>query len=246
MGTYQQANELAVAAAGHNAEWTAKTASADYTGAPSSASSGVGIDALKTLLWVELRDTVHARTGYITLTYDAAITTYDVTIDGNLVSTAPNTDTPTTLVDLAADITADTPAGAGDVVTATAVDTDGDSVIDAVKIVGKAEADYTLVLGITGGPGAGTLTATIDAASANLRVFGKAGGQASNRPDGWTLLEGGTYASLTYRGFNERFDTASYSRIYGELYTVAGPGAPETGTSLTYTASVTYGPTDVG
>ncbi len=240
MGIQQDANRLAVASAGHAAEWQNALTPAEYTGAPPALDAGIAIDALKTLFFVFLREVANVRTAYITIVFDASPTTYDVDIDGNVSNTAPDTDRATTITNMAADIL----AAAGGVVTTEALD-NGSGSIDTVKIVGILEPDYTLVLGITGTPATATLTATIDPAVGNLRVWTLPGGLTGSRPAIWALASGGDLAITTFRGFADRFDTASVGRVYGELYDLLGPGGAETGTGLTYTAQVSYGPTKV-
>lgn len=234
MGKHETATELAILSAGRNPQWVAQE---DYTGAPTLASSGVYLEnALKAPVVVALRESAHRRTARVTVAVLDNTAGYTITIDGNAVNYVATGDTEEELIQaLAAAITADTPAGAGDVVTATAVDTDDDGLDDTLLLVGKAEAFWTLTVGASG---TGELLAVADGDQATMRVWGYPKGSNDDTPEVWTLIFDAVY-TLTERGFLERFDVGGISRLYIELDGLDGTGD---GAEVTYAATVRIGP----
>jgi hypothetical protein len=218
MSTWEDANRLAVLAAGANPQWVEQT---DYSGNPDSAASGVYLEeALQTQVIVDLREELHRRTARVTIGTLDLTADYVIEINGNAVTydagVAGPADATEVLEGIAAAINADVTVGP--LVTAEAVDTDEDAVIDTVVIRGDAEADYSIDF--------------------STRIFQKAGG-SGDRPDGWRLVRGANAIAIDRYGFAERLETGGIDRFYVELYDVDGGGD---GASVTHTATVLIGP----
>jgi hypothetical protein len=235
MSTWEDANRLAVLAAGANPQWVEQT---DYSGNPDSAASGVYLEeALQTQVIVDLREELHRRTARVTIGTLDLTADYVIEINGNAVTydagVAGPADATEVLEGIAAAINADVTVGP--LVTAEAVDTDEDAVIDTVVIRGDAEADYSIDFSTTG---TAVLEVSADAKTASARIFQKAGG-SGDRPDGWRLVRGANAIAIDRYGFAERLETGGIDRFYVELYDVDGGGD---GASVTHTATVLIGP----
>lgn len=242
MANFETANRLAVLNGNEDPNWSEQTT---HTNAPTSASSGINVQAAQVAtVAISLRkEDVTKRTVYVQITFDAA-TTYTTNIDGNAVATVGNTSELQTLTDIRDDINADTPAGAGDVVTASLVDLDGDGTDDAVKLVGKAEADYTFVISVAAG--AGTIVGVqCDPENAKARVWRFADAVTSTaKPPTWRTIPVDVaklpaFNALDYRGVEETFNAGGASRFYVETYDLTA--SADTGT-IAYTTRVDIGP----
>lgn len=209
MGLFETLNRLGVLSVGRRPEWKEPTST---TGAPSSSAAGVALTgAVKTLLHIALREEAHRRTARVSLTFDAA-TTYRVTVDGNNVDVAADTDEATTLQAIVDAINADATVGA--IVTAAVED-------GQVVLRGDAEADYTIATSIVSG--AGEIVHTADATTCTARVWLLPGGvDGAGKPTAWVQANGGFFEGLDYRGLTERLDTAGFDRAYVELLDADG------------------------
>lgn len=243
---FERANQLAILSSGRSPQWVAHahtpaTVAATTGGAPSTAAAGVPLSdtasgtAVKTLVGLSPRKAAHRRQAVVTLTYDAA-TTYTVTVGGNAVATAANTDAATTLTDLADDLNASAPVAA--LVTATATDADGDGTIDSVTIVGDAEVDWSIDATVAGG--AGTVTVVADPATLTVRVWLYGANDALTGHPGWQLANNGGLSSIDRRGYVERFDTAGIGRLFLEVHAITAVGGD--GASVTYSPTLAVGP----
>jgi len=232
VSNYEEANKLAVLNGIEDVNWAEQTA---WTGAPTGGSVGISVLASQVaMLALSMRRyDVSKRTCFVQITYDAA-TTYTVNVDGNSVGTAANASLLQTLTDIRDNIIADNP-GAFDVVTATLADLDGDGINDAVKLVGKAEADYSLVISVAGG--AGTVTAVADPTDGSYRLFRAPTGISSAAvPPSWRLVEEG---DLRYQGKAENYNVGGTERLYVEYHSLGGLG--DSGT-ITYNPRADIGP----
>lgn len=213
-------NLLSILLTGRQPQWLAQADAAYPNGIPPVA-AGIGVNlsnSPKTLVDIQVREVTHARTARITITFDGA-STYTVNGNTNAVATVGNTDVATTIADMAADITADTPAGLGDVVTATAVESVVGGGVDTLLLVGKANADWVLTDASVAG-GAGTITATLDRTSALFQVYGLPKGPGG--PAVYQLLNNSAFTA-PLEGWLDRFDTASVERLYVELVSFVVP-----------------------
>lgn len=243
MGDFETVNDLSILTVARRPQWVAQGAS---TGAPDGTGGVYLQDSPKAALAILVREETHRRSGRVAILFDGA-STYTVDIDGNAVATVGNIDLATTIADLAADITADTPAGAGDLVTATAVESVVGGGIDTLLLRGKAEADFVVTLSVAGG--AGTITGTLDRSGTSTRLWftGKspnAPGATSSGGAGVFALASGAAYVVDYRGFVERFDTAGLDRGYAELHTLTNPAdvAGAAATIAYRTPDILWGP----
>jgi len=232
MGKFEKANDLAILAGARRPQWAQQVA---YDGAPSSASSGVYMeDAISSVLSVEMREEAHRRTARVTVSVVDLAADYTVTINGTACTAlGPFVDAEQIITDLVMAINASAEAP---VVTASAVDTDDDTIDDTVKIVGDIELHFTIDISATG---TGVLACVADPDTAGLRIFAtyrKSG--SSSAPAAWTLVYDQDFP-LDYRGFSERPTVAAVDRLYAELYDVDGTGD---GASVTYAPTVMHGP----
>lgn len=234
MGKFETANLLAIVAAGRNPQWVEQTA---YEDPPTSASDGTYLEeAVVTLVRVDLRETLSARTAYFVIDAVDLTAVYELVLDGTSVTYDAGGAGATDLDDVLAGIVA---AVQGNVTTnalvnVTVVDTDDDGVDDAVRIEGRAIDDYTLDYSTTGTP---TVRVLADPATASIRFYATVAGTGT-KPDGWVQPYDANYP-IAFRGFIERFETAGLDRGYVEVYDMACAGD---GASVTYTATVTLGP----
>lgn len=244
-GLFELTNMLGVLQVGRDPEWTEQldiSGDPEYAGAPSRANCGVYLqNTVQALVKVVMRREAHRRTCYVTPgTFDAT-TTYTTTIGGHAVP-ATGATLAALLTAIVAAIVAD--ADANPLVTATVIDADDDGTNDSVRLVGKAEADYSLAVSKTGGTG--TITATADPLTATARLWdtGKGPnapgrtGTSSGDPGAWTGCADAEYA-LTRRGMTERFPVPGLERLYVELDDVAGHASDS---GVTYTPRVFIGP----
>jgi hypothetical protein len=232
---FELANELTILRGGRNPRWTRQT---QHSGAPSAANDGVWLrDAVVTAIMVALREVPGARTGYVTITNVVDVVAYRVIVDGNTVAIVSGAgSTAASIIQQLVLALPGVPAAAA-LVSFTAVDTDGDGVVDALRVRGLAEADYTLA--VTSG-GAGTIACVTEFTSAWIRVYFTPTGtvDANDEPYSWAHPDTATY-SLDYRGFVETFETGSCDRAYVEVYNTTNP---VDGAGVTYEARVHVGP----
>lgn len=224
MGHVELANEIAVLSGGRRASWSTQAA---FTDAPATDNAGLALSgALKTIAVVDLRDQVHRRSCKFTVATVDDTQTYRVVIDGNNVD----------YVAIGGDLLQDILEGIRDainadvvvnlIVLASVTDDDADSVDDTVLIRGLAEDHYTVDHSVTAGPAPnGNLAAVADPDTATVRIYLAAGGlPTAAQPPGWRGANGGVFTAVTFRGFAERFDTASWSRLYVEVDDMGGTG----------------------
>ena len=247
MGAFETASQDAILAAGRNAEWTAQPT---YTGRPANIGAGGDMkDTINALVKIDLRENIAFRTVRVTSdTFDAA-STYTVTINGTVHTSA----TPATLDAMVEAIEAAINGGA-QAANVTALSVDAAGVDDpgnntTVLITGDNEDDYTLNVGVSGG--AGTIDADADPSSATARLYGLDGPQttaATARPNKWTDIRWPKTDTIDLpvdnRGYTERLDVASVQRMYVELADVVGAfdGIPTGSATITYVPIVTWGP----
>jgi hypothetical protein len=242
MGLWDTVNLLGMLLVGREPEWVEQAAT---TGAPTSANDGVPLqDSPVAFLSVAMREEVIHRIARVTVSVLDLTDTYTVTIDGNNVDfdalAGGAVDLEDVIEGIRDAINADPVVSL--IVVAEGVDADGDTFLDTVKITGLAEPDYTIDISTAGG---GALACAADATDADLRVWGWPGGarrdQATTAPNGWKQIAGETFASLDYRGCYLRLErpVAGFTRLYVELFNVAGAGD---GPTVTYdpTAHVGY------
>lgn len=231
-GLVQTANQYAVLRIGQDPRWqdVAQVSGTATDRPPTAAGDGIALlGALVAQVRIKCRRESWRRRADIGLTYHAA-TTYTVTVDGNAVNTAANTDAATTLRDMRDDINGD--ATVGQIVTAICVDSAGATVDDstavAVRLYGKTGSGdvwdaWTLALSVSGG--SGTITGTADATSCKARVWLTEGGEAATL-DGsaWEPAAVQPFSAVTYRGAVERIEVAGMNRIYVEIYDLTATG----------------------
>lgn len=224
--SFETLNAAGLLAIALTPEWVDQDAtSAAYTGAPSSASSGVYLqESPRCLIYVALRESVAQRTARVTVTFDAA-STYVVTVNGVASAGA----TGASLAALLADLVTKSTALAG--VTAIA---DPDDPLDTVRLTGDAEADFSIDVSVAGG--AGTIACTADASSCEVRAFFTPGGivkdGSTGNENGWVVPPNSSW-TLTYRGLMERADCAGFGRGYLEIHTIAGHASDGASVTLT-------------
>lgn len=241
MPSIQSVNIEAILSVGRTPEWQKQTS---FTGAPSSAISGIWLDnTVVTLVTVDLRETLAKRTARVTMATLDTGATYTVTIAGSACQKATPTDEDDLLTGLRDAIN----AGVSATVTAVALDASGVDVsissaaAKSVLIRGVAEADYAIAISATG---TGALACVADAASASVRLFGTIRGSAKDAsttaPSGWRMINGASGITVDYRGWLERFQAPGLDRLYVELYDIAGHGSD--GGTVTYAPTVHVGP----
>lgn len=239
MASIELVTFLSVLQGGRTPSWCEQTDQPDgsgnpsFTGAPSSAGSGVSLQpagtisdgasqggALWSILHVQLREDVSKRTARVTALHYVNGETYTITIGGNAVAVVGGATWADCVVALVAALPG-VPAAAL-LVTFTAVDADGDGTVDTLLIRGKAEAGWSLGLTTTG---AATMLAAADPASCTARAYwycaGSAESSATLAPSGWGADAANTW-TVTYRGLNTRCQTGGRSRAYCELSSLTG------------------------
>ena len=244
MGLYEDLNRAGLLAIGLIPEWVDQDdAAADYTGAPTGASSGVYLqDSPKTLVQVNAREAVHRREARVQVTVaDLTTTVYTVTVSGTAVVYDASAELPANLAALVAGIAAAIEADAAATLVVDAV-TDPDNP-DTVLLTGKAEADWYLDVSVAGGTGA--LAATAAATGFDVRCYTTPGGLvkqgSTGKPNGWAKPVDASYPGNDYRGFVERLDTAGLDRLYVEVDNITKHASD--GASVTATiAKVMVGP----
>ena len=235
MNIFELVNRLAIMLAARAPEWAAQLL---FTGAPKDA-AGISLqNSPKTRIVIDVREQVHARTARLYLDTAHLTSTYTITLSGNDAvydaDAAGAADAEDVLEGIAQAITNE--SGTGMLVTAEALDEDGDDVLDVVRIQGIDEADFALDFAAVGG---GVLAATADPASVSARLYLTARGRGTI-PAGWRVPAGGDLGEVTWRGYDERVDTAGHGRAYVELYDVTGHADDGAGVSLV--PSVWIGP----
>lgn len=249
---FQLANTLAILFAGRNPQWDEQAA---YTGAPSTAASGVALqNSVVTLLVVALRSQVHRRIADVTMTVLDIAATYTVTVNGQGMAFVAPANQDALLIGLQnailADVVVGGGAGANQIVTAQCLDAAGAITVGtalggnaAVKlqVIGTVNADWTIAISATG---AGVLACVADAKTASIRVYGYPDTDTTvdsytDPPALWTYINGASVI-LDYRGVTERIETGGLSRACVEVHTIAGAG--DGGTVTHRIAGVWIGP----
>lgn len=227
MSDFETANEIAVLLGGRVAKWTEQAG----FGPPLQDSAGAAIlGALKTMVLVDLRDEPARRSAWVTIDTLDLTATYNITLDGNLAAYDANAGGATNLQDVLEGIRDEinnTPAVAA-IGTASVIDADDDGNDDTVLIRGVGAAHYTVVESATG---TAVMAVRADPDAADLTLYMAAGGQASTAPAGWRFVNGGAFPGITFKGFSERFDTASFARLAVEVDSMSGSGD---GVTITY------------
>lgn len=227
MGAWESANEAALLAAGNRPEWVEQTS---YTGPPTSAGDGVYLSgALRTLVAVDMRESVARRTARITVSGTAASGFARVLINGITTSTSENQ----TAAEIAAGLIASINVHASLTdVTATEGDTP-----EEIVVTGDTDTEWSIETEVT--VAGVTLECVADPVAANVILWGRMTGIGSV-PGGWRTLRGWEALGIHGRGFVERFDTAGIDRLYVELRHVSGH--PDDGEGVTYVPAVHVGP----
>lgn len=215
--------QLAVIAQGRNPAWTRQTA---FASIPAPGTNGVELDgAIVSCVLVQLRARPdrHASRLYVD-TLDLAAT-YTATIDGNAVAYDAASEAPANLAELlegvATAINADLTVGA--LVTATAVDLDGDGALDAVEVVNDTVGATTHTTAWSAG-GSAVVSFDEDATAADLDLYvtpDTTGDTLAPSP-GWALGNGASY-TIPQGGFFERFETSGVAALYARLSSITSP-----------------------
>lgn len=238
--------QLSVLLAARRPAWARQLGTVFPNGAPISTTDGVFLqNSPKTLFAIDVREVVRARTSRITIRVLDLVGTYRVVVDGNNVDFDAAAAASTTELEVLQGwrdaINAD--ATVKLIVAASLEDASGDGVDDTLKLVGIAEADYSMS---TGAPvGAAELDLVLDPAAVEARIFftHRTFATATDPKGDWHLANGAQYA-VNQRNFVERLDTGGLDRAYVELFTVTAVAGdviapPHT---LTYNPVVTIGP----
>jgi hypothetical protein len=234
--------ELAERAQGRNPAWVSQAA---YTGAPSSAVSGIDVeDAIVALVSASPRREVHNHMSRVTVTTnDLTLTTYTVTIDATPVAYDASASLPATGAALLTGI-ADAINANGTVnllVFATVEDLDGDGLAETIvirNITGEANT-HTTAIGVAAGTGA--MAFDEDATGMTLRLFCLPVNNTLVPPLPWVMANNADAYVVDYRGFTERFEIPGVKRLYIEAHTVTGPASP----SPNPTIAIATGPCEV-
>lgn len=233
--------ELGVRSQGREPVWAPQT---DYTDTPNSSAAGVdvtGAIVAGVLCALRQNPAVHTSRAVVGVA-DLTLTTYTVTVDGTAVAYDASAGLPSDqdmlLTAIADAINADGVVGL--IVTATAVDSDFDGILDTVELANILGTTHTTAVGVAGGTG--TLTANEDASAASLRVWVQpeyraedvqSAGNLSGAPIvSWVLANNGSFGPLDTMGFGERINVAGFSRVYVEAHTITGPSGTGLGRVL--------------
>lgn len=242
MGLTEDATEIAVLSGAERADWknqknaVVPVLSGGGNGVPGAIDDGVALlGSLKTLVLLDLRDNLAFRTSKVTVVTADDTQTYRVIVNGNNVD----------YVAIGGDLLQEILEGMRDainadgtvnlIVIASVADLDDDSVDDTLVLKGLAFAHYSVDVSATGAPPpSGDLLAVLEPDLADLRVLIAAEGLASAaRPPNWRMINDGEFLALDERGFVERFDTASFGRLYAETDSLSGT-SDGTGGNITY------------
>lgn len=231
---YINATALAELTSGRLPDWTSATRSAADT-FPSGVSAGVDMQESVRCLWrVSPRADTSKRVAYVTPGVRDASSTYRVTINGTNCDASGSTTLATLLSNIVTAVT-----GASATVTATAVDLDGDSVNESVKLTGVGNADWSFAATIVSGTGTWSLKKA-DASSATVRLWALPEGyDVDTTPTIWVMIANFP-VDVTYRGMVDEIKSGGISRLYAEVTALAGHASD--GAGITYTTQVDIGP----
>ena len=247
MGLFLDANTAAVLAAGLTAEWEDQLV---MSGRPANIGAGGDMKgAIVALLTIDPRENVLFRTSRVTSTTFDAASTYVVTINGTVHSSATPATLDAMVEALEAAINGGAQAGNVTALSVNDLDVDDPGSNTKVRIVGDNEDDYTLAVAVSGG--AGTIDAVADPSTCVARIYtldGPVAVLAANRPDRWTSSRWPKFdltdLPVDNRGFIERLHVASLQRSYVEISDEfgTGDGIPGVNATLAYLTKVAWGP----
>lgn len=227
---YTTATSLAILSVGRAPVWKALDDLEPALAPPAAANSGVALqNAVRTLIYCSLRSNPHHRSARLTIANVDLGAVYTVTVNGIEVghdASSGDTDLEDVIEGIVDAINSD--ADASGVVTATAIDTDDDEVVDAVRLDGIGPEDYSVAFS---GDGSATCTCRTEYATATLRPWYTMGSRVSETPPQPWVASGDAY-EVDWRGRVERLDTAGLDRLHLELEDLAG--VPGDGAGVTY------------
>lgn len=203
MSIFQTLNRLGILSVGRRPEWQRQI---ETEGPPASSAAGVSLGgAVKTLVFVSLREDPRFHTARVQITAFDEETDYTVSLDGTDHTETGDTDAETTLAALAAAIGPAATAG-GDTLT--------------------IRADESVAISVEGGTGELEIVEE-EATRADVQVWLYAAG-----PGRWVQANEGGF-SVEEGGVTERLSTAGFDRIYvqvdadGTAVAYVGPGVME-------------------
>lgn len=262
MASFELVNLLAVLTAGRNPQWNPQAVGGvfTHTGVPASiaagvslnvaASTGTVLNAIVSILQIEMRENVAFRTARVSFNPFAVSGTWVVSIDGNAVSfAAGGGDDADAVIDGL--IAALSGVGAADaLVTFEGENNSGATPtsiapFDTLLIKGKASPKYSVAASETATAGALALVA--DAETADRLIWtlpSTAAKAAGNSLVPLTWAEFAAIASITPGGSVETLQTNGRVRGYVELASIVGDGADAADGALgvVYTPRVYWGP----
>jgi|SRR5690625_2057700 len=204
MSIFQTLNRLGILSVGRRPEWQRQLVTA---GPPASPSAGVALSgAVKTLVFVSLREDPRYHVAKIKITTFDAATDYTITVDGASYTETGDTAPEVTLEALAAAI--------------------GFERAEAMEDTLTVRADESVSVSASGGAGEIEIVSQ-EATSATARVWLYASG-----PGRWVLANEGAF-DVEAGGITERLSTAGFDRLYvevetdGEVTVYVGPGVME-------------------
>lgn len=214
-GIFTLLNKLGILAAARKLSWSEQTA---YTAKPGSATDGVSTSgSLFTSVLVQVREQPAYRTTRITFGAFDGVSAYTVTLNGGTpVAIADGSDIADTVADAVQ--TLNDNVNSNTIITAFAEVRNG---VQTLVLKGKAEADYTCVVGVSSGTG--TIAADLDATEATLKLFAQPDASGINAPSPWSAFPNGEFA-VTKDNFLERFRTAGSGRFYAQVAFTGGSG----------------------
>ena len=224
MGQFETANTINILAGARNPTFLAAGGlTHEFSASPASGTtypvqgSGVSLgNVLRADIMAVCRETPAYRTIRLTVADFDAVATYSFISGAGTSTVGPFATVELLLAAWAVDITT---VLAG-VASATAIDTDSDSLADELLIVGLTDADYRADYSTTSGTS--TISGRGDAVSFKATVYSQSANQARNAPDNWTALNNMRNVSITVDGMNDIIEVAGLSQIYARVHTIAG------------------------
>lgn len=250
MANFSASNEIAVLSACRQPLWTPQSS---YTGAPSSASSGVSVLGSVTSMWaIDLRPRTISYPGsgfpgrqvqiQVSVVDDSA--DYVVILDGTTVTyTAGSGDDEEAILNgIAMEISNNVTTNA--LVTSVNSDASGTWTL---TITGRSDPDYTFEANTTG---TGELTCVADPTNVTAYWWGYGAsgpGNNTNQYSGthWRLVGAGLASGVPfgYAGGMDIVQVNGIARYYIQLSDVTGTGdVAGSGVTITYSARVSFGP----
>ena len=243
MGQFEIANEIGILSGGRNAEYSDQLTSSSP---PLSAAAGVYMqNSILAMVDIFLQEDAAAFQSRLYFTDDPIdfTQTYTATIDGNAViynaATTPATTNAEALTELAAAINLD--ATVNLIVLATAIDTDGDGVVDCVRLSNITGASHTTVFATSG---ASLLAITEDATAAVVNIWMLPGGRGSDKPVKWNVPPGLAAIAVTELGWGDRLVVSSRDRVYVQLVSSTTPSGNDHHIQFTVAPCIIEGDSD--